>query len=312
MRIGIIGAGGISGTHVRAVQGIDAAEVVAVYGHNREKTAALAASADAAAYHDFDRFLAHPMDMVAIGSPSGLHADQAIAAVRRGLHALVEKPLDVTTARVDALIAEAERADVRVGVMFQERLLPEVVALKRRLDAGELGTPLFISGQMHWYRPPEYYATSKWRGTKGLDGGGVVINQGIHTLDLMLHLFGSARRVSGRVATRLHAIDVEDTAAALIEFVNGAFGLFEGTTAAAPGFPRRLEITGSAGRAVHEDPPRPAVVADATPHQRVFEDFIAAAQGGRPPMCDARDARRSVALIEAIYRSAGTGGFETP
>ena len=312
MRIGIIGAGGISGTHVRAAQGIAGVEVVAAYGHNPEKTAALAASAGAVAYRDFDAFLAHPMDMVAIGSPSGLHAEQAIAAVGHGLHALVEKPLDVTTAKIDALIAAAGAAGVQVGVFFQERLLPDVVALKRRLDAGEFGTPLFISGQMHWYRPPEYYAASKWRGTPALDGGGVLMNQGIHTLDLMLHLFGPVRRVSGRAATRLHAIDVEDTAAALLEFDSGALGVFEGTTAASPGFPRRLEIAGSRARAVYEDPARPAVVADALPHRRVFEDFVEAVATGRPPMCDAREGRRSVALIEAIYRSAQSGAFETP
>jgi predicted dehydrogenase len=312
MRLGILGAGGISGTHVRAAQGIDGAQVVAVYGHNPLKTAALAASAGAAAVADFDAFLGHPMDMVAIGSPSGLHADQAIAAVRRGLHVLVEKPLDVTTAKIDALVGEADRANVRVGVFFQERLLPDVVALKQRIDRGEFGTPLFISGQMHWYRPPEYYAASKWRGTPSLDGGGVLINQGIHTLDLMLHLFGPARRASGRAATRRHAIQVEDTAAALIEFESGAFGLFEGTTAASPGYPRRIEIAGSEGRAVYEDPARPATVADATPHRRVLADFIDAVKTGRAPMCDGREGRRSVALIEAIYRSAKSGGFETP
>ncbi len=312
MRVGIVGGGGISGTHVRAAQGIQGVAVVAVHGHNPQKTAALAATCGAVAYDDFQAFLAHPMDMVAIGSPSGLHAEQAIAAARHGLHALVEKPLDVTVDKIDALIAEAHKARVRVGVIFQERLVPEVVALKARLDAGDFGTPLFISGEMHWYRPPEYYTASKWRGSKTLDGGGVLINQGIHTLDLMLHLFGRVRRVSGRVATRLHAIDVEDTAAALIEFENGAFGVFEGTTAAKPGFARRLMITGSAARIVQEDPPRPAMVADATPHQRVFEDFIDAIERGRPPMCDAVEGRRSVALIEAISRSAHSGAFETP
>jgi len=312
MRLGIIGGGGISATHVRAASGIAGVEVVAVYGYNRGKTSALAHEAAATAYDDFERFLAHPMDMVAIGSPSGLHAEQATAAVRRGLHALVEKPLDTTTAKVDALIAEADRAGRAVGVIFQERLLPEVVALKARIDAGEFGTPLFISGQMHWYRPPAYYMSSKWRGTPTLDGGGVLINQGIHTLDLMLHLFGGVRRAGGRTATRVHQIEVEDTAAALLEFDSGALGVFEGTTGAAPGFPRRIEIAGSAARAVYEDPPRPATVADPVPHRRVFEDFIDAVRTGRPPMCDAREGRRSVALIEAIVRSQKSGGFETP
>ena len=308
MRVGILGAGGISGTHVRAAQAIDGVEIVAVCGHNPEKTAALAASAGATAYDTLDAFLAHPMDMVAIGSPSGLHAEQAIAAVRRKLHVLVEKPLDVTTERIDGLIAEATAAGVQVGVMFQERLAPEVVALKRQLDAGELGAPLLISGHVKWYRPPEYYAASKWRGTSELDGGGVVMNQAIHTLDVMLYLFGEATRVTGRVATRLHHIEVEDTAAALIEFASGALGTFQASTAAYPGFPRRIEVTGTKGTVVQEEAARAATVGDATPHRRVFEDFVEAVKTGRRPACDAVEGRRSVALIEALYRSGQSGG----
>jgi UDP-N-acetyl-2-amino-2-deoxyglucuronate dehydrogenase len=312
VRIGIIGAGGISDTHVRAALGIPGAEVVAVYGRNLQKTAALAASAGAAACDSLDALLAHPMDMVAIGSPSGLHAEQAIAAARRGLHVLVEKPLDVTTAKIDALLAEADQARVLVGVFFQERFSPDIVALKQQVAGGALGIPVLISGHVNWYRPPEYYAASKWRGTKALDGGGVLINQAIHTLDLLLHLFGPVSRVTGRTATRLHAIDVEDTAAALLEFENGALGVFECTTAAYPGFPRRIEVTGTKGTVVQEEAARSAAVADATPHRRVLEDFIDAVKTGRAPACDGREGRRSVAVIEALYRSARSGGSETP
>ena len=312
MKLGILGAGGISETHVRAARAIDGVDVVAVHGANRDKTTALAASAGAVPLYDLDSFLAQPLDVVAIGSPSGLHAEQAIAAVRRGIHVLVEKPLDTTTAKIDALLAEAERAGVQVGVFFQERLMPEIAALKSQLAAGVLGEPLFASGQVRWYRPPEYYVQSRWRGTWVLDGGGALMNQGIHTVDLLLWLMGPVARVSGRTATRLHKIEVEDTAVALLDFESGAFGTIEATTAAYPGFPRRLEVTGTRGSVVHEDPPRPAVVADATPHQRVFEDFIEAIRGKRPPMCDGHEGRRSVALVEAIYRSARSGGTETP
>jgi len=312
MRIGILGAGGISATHVRAAQAIPGVEIVAIHGANAGKTAALAQQAGAAAFDDLDRFLAQPMDMVAIGSPSGLHARQAIAAARRGLHVLVEKPLDVTTAAVDQLIEEADRAGVTVGVFFQERLVPEIVAMQAAIAAGEIGDPVLASGHVRWYRPPEYYSGSRWRGTWALDGGGALMNQGIHTVDLLLHLLGAATRVSGRVATRLHAIEVEDTASALIEFAGGACATVEATTAAYPGFPRRLVITGTRGTLAHEDPPRPAAVADATPHRRVFEDFIAAIAGGGTPACDAREGRRSVAVVEAIYRSARSGRWEQP
>jgi predicted dehydrogenase len=307
MRVGIIGAGGISDTHARAARAIPGVEVVAVHGFNHQKAEALAQKAGAVAYKDLDAFLAHPMDIVAIGSPSGVHAEQAIAAVRRGLHVLVEKPLDITTARIDSVIQEADRAGVKAGVFFQDRLTPDLVAMKKAIDEGQIGTPVCASGRVKWYRPPEYYADSRWRGTRALDGGGVLMNQAIHTIDTMLWLCGPVSQVSARVATRLHKIEVEDTSAALFEFASGGFGVFEASTAAFPGLPRRIEVTGTTGTLVHEQDARPAVVADASGHQRVFEDFLAAIHSNGTPVCDAREGRRSVALIEAIYQSALTG-----
>lgn len=312
MRIGILGAGGISDTHVRAAHGIEGVQVVAVHGGNRDRAAALAKMAGAVPYDTLASFLAHPMDIVAIGSPSGLHAEQAIAAVQRGLHVVVEKPLDITPARIDELIAEADRARVKVGVFFQERLLPELVALKQSIDNGKIGKPVFIAGRLPWYRPPEYYANSRWRGTRALDGGGALMNQGIHTVDVLLWLFGPVTGVLGRTANRLHDIEVEDTAVATLEFASGALGTIEATTAAYPGFPRRLEINGTEGTIVHEEPARGAVVGDATPHRRVLEDFIHAVRAGTDPACDAREGRRSVAVIDAIYRSARSGRMERP
>ena len=312
MRIGILGGGGISDTHARAARAIDGVEVVAVHGKNKDKAAALATSAGAVAYGDLEAFLAHPMDMVAIGSPSGVHAEQAIAAIRRGLHVLVEKPLDISTAKIDAVIDEADRAGVKVGVFFQDRLTPDLVAMKTAIDAGQIGTPVCAAGRVKWYRPPEYYANTPWRGTRDLDGGGVLMNQAIHTIDALLWLCGPVTRVSARVATRLHTIDVEDTAAALFEFASGGFGVLEASTAAFPGLPRRIEVTGTQGTLVHEQDARPALVADATGHQRIIEDFLTAIRTNGTPACDAREGRRSVALIEAIYESARTGGPVTP
>ena len=307
MRIGILGAGGISDTHARAARAIPGVEVVAVHDFNYKKAEALAHTAGAVAYRDLDAFLSHPMDIVAIGSPSGVHAEQAIAAVRRGLHVLVEKPLDISTDRIDTVIEAADRAGVKAAVFFQDRLTPDLVAMKTAIEAGQIGTPVCASGRVKWFRPPEYYADSRWRGTRALDGGGVLMNQAIHTIDAMLWLCGPVARVSARVATRLHKIDVEDTAAALFEFASGGFGVLEASTAAFPGLPRRIEVTGTKGTLIHEQEARPAVVADATGHQRVIEDFLAAIHDNRTPICDAREGRRSVALIEAIYQSALTG-----
>ncbi|HYT75025.1 MAG TPA: Gfo/Idh/MocA family oxidoreductase [Vicinamibacterales bacterium] len=312
MRIGLIGAGGISDTHARAAAAIDGVRIVAIQGANRERAAALAARYGAAECGTLEEFFAQPMDLVAIGSPSGLHADQAMTAIRRGVHVLVEKPLDISSDKIDLLIAEADRFRIIVGVCFQDRLTPDLLAMKREMEAGKIGTPVSISGRVKWYRPPEYYSGSRWRGTRNLDGGGVLMNQAIHTVDTLLWLFGPVARVSGRVATRLHRIDVEDTALALLEFESGALGVIEASTASFPGLPRRVEATGTAGTLVHEQEARPALVADAMPHQRIFEDFIGAVRTAGTPACDAREGRRSVALVEAIYRSAKTGGWETP
>jgi predicted dehydrogenase len=285
-----------------------------------------------AVYDDLDRFLGHrPMDLVAIGSPSGLHAEQGIAAARHGLHVLVEKPIDITTARVDALIEAADRAGVKLGVFFQDRLKPAVVRMKELIDAGRLGKPVLASGHVKWYRPPEYYGDSKWRGTLALDGGGALMNQGIHTVDLMLHLFGPVAAVTARTATRLHTIESEDTAAAVLEFESGALGLIEASTSVFPGYARRVEVTGSEGtlildqdRLVRADLRTPLegmveeaagatesaaspVVSDVTPHRRILEDFIRAIQTNGTPACDGREGRRSVAVVEAIYSAARTG-----
>jgi predicted dehydrogenase len=332
VRVGILGSGNISDTHARAAAAIPGVEVVAVYGRTRGKAGLLATRTGAAAYDDLNRFLAHrPMDVVAIGSPSGLHAEHGIAAARSGLHVLVEKPIDVTTDRADALIDAADRAGVKIGVFFQDRLKPAVVRMKHLIDAGRLGTPVLASGHVKWYRPPEYYGGSRWRGTEALDGGGALMNQGIHTVDVLLNLFGPVARVSARIATRVHAIEVEDTAVATLQFANGALGVIEAATSIYPGYARRVEVTGSEGTlvldqdllvradlrspadGVETDAPAGAgesatspVVSDVTPHRRIFEDFIRAIESNGTPACDGREGRKSVAVVQAIYESART------
>jgi len=331
--IGLIGAGNISDTHARAAAAIPDTTIAAVYAPTREHAERLAARHGAIVYDTLDDMLAHrPLDMVAIGSPSGLHAEQGIAAAKRGLHVLVEKPIDITAARADALVAEAARAGVLLGVMFQDRLKPDVQRMKTLVDSGRLGSPILAEAHVKWYRPPSYYRDSRWRGTKALDGGGALINQGVHTVDLLLWLFGSVRRVFARTAAKLHDIDVEDTAVAVLEFENGALGTIDAATSAYPGYSRRIELTGSNGTVILDgdalmaidlrdarvdEQPTPVerghtatvsaaspVVADASAHQRIFEDFIRAIATRGTPVCDGREGRRSVALVEAIYESA--------
>lgn len=331
--LGLLGAGAISETHARAAVGLAGVSVAAVHGQNAAKARALAAAYGGTAYEGLGAFLAHrPLDAVVIGSPSGLHAEQGIMAAAGGLHVLVEKPIDVTVERADALIAAAESAGVRLGVLFQDRAQPSFRALKEALAAGRLGRPQLVSARVKWYRPPEYYSHSRWRGTRALDGGGALMNQGIHTVDLLTWLLGPVRRVVARAATVRHAIEVEDTLVALLEFENGITGTFEATTAAYPGYPRRIEVTTEAGTVVIEqnrvaaadlvaglDPTlvdahvdgnvssSSPVVADVSGHATLIDDFIEAVRERREPLCSGREARHSLAVARAMYDSASTG-----
>src|SRR6202140_5331222 len=251
--IGLIGGGNITDTHARAARAIPGVEISAIHGTNAEKIAVLCREYGGTPYQDFDSFLKHrPMDLVVIGSPSGLPATQGIAAARQGLHVLTEKPIEISTARADTLIETAKQSNVHLGVIFQDRLKPHIRQLKNWLDQGLLGKLLFVDARVKWYRPPEYYANSRWRGTLALDGGGALINQGVHTVDLLLWLLGDVVRVQARTEQPKEQIDAEDTAAAILEFSSGALGIFHATTAAYPGYPRRVEISGSEGTVILE------------------------------------------------------------
>jgi len=217
IRIGLIGAGNISSTHARAASEIPGVKIVAIHGTNQEKVSCLSREFGAKPYTEFKSFLAHsPMEAVIIGSPSGLHAEQGIAAAQHKLHVLTEKPIDITTEHADGLIFACKVAGVKLGVIFQDRFKPDILRLKQFLAAGSLGKPLLLDARVNWYRPPEYYRDSKWRGTLALDGGGALMNQGIHTVDLLLWLFGPVRRVTAKAGALLHPIEVEDTAVAIL------------------------------------------------------------------------------------------------
>jgi predicted dehydrogenase len=243
---------------------------------------------------------------------------------------------------------------VKLGVFFQDRVAPDIVALKRLVDAGRLGKPLLVSASVKWYRPPDYYGRSRWRGDWALGGGGALMNQGVHTVDLLLWLVGDVVRVYGKAVTGLHNIKVEDTVAATLEFANGAIGTLVAATSAYPGYPRRLEVTGTEGTIILENDriiavdcgmrnadcgpadfrlrnaecglendvnPQSAVrnpqsqdarstspvISDPRGHRIIIENFLKAIATGETPVCDGQEARRSVALVTALYESSRTG-----
>lgn len=219
LRVGILGGGSISETHARAASELPGVVVAAVFGENRERAAQLGQRFGARTYGELEAFLDHPvLEAVLIGSPSGRHAEHALAALGRGLNVLIEKPLDIATDRIDRLIAALEGTTLKLGVFFQDRTAPDIAWLKRLIASGGLGSPILVSAQVRWYRPPEYYEDSRWRGTWALDGGGALMNQGIHTVDLLLWLLGDIVSVCARTRTALHEIEVEDTAVACLEF----------------------------------------------------------------------------------------------
>ena len=325
-----MGGGNISETHARAARAIPGLEIAAIYGTNRDRVERFATIHGGTPYLDLDAFLNHkPMDFVAIGSPSGLHSVHGIAAARRGLHVLTEKPIEISTERADELIGAARESGVKLGVMFQDRFKPDIRRLKQWIDDGAIGKPLLIDARVKWYRSPGYYSESKWRGTLALDGGGALINQAVHTLDLLLWLFGDVVRVQARTATVMHAIQGEDTAIALLEFASGALGTVLATTAAFPGYPRRVEATGTQGTLILEhdriiaadlrdvsgrvnvslpsgdnENVRSPVVSDFSGHQAILEDFVGAIRDNGTPACDGLEGRRSIALVEEIYSVA--------
>jgi predicted dehydrogenase len=333
LRVGILGTGHISESHARAADEAEGVEVTAVYGRSREKAVQLAAPRGAAAYDDLAAFVADArMDAVLVGTPPALHREHGLAAIGAGKHVLMEKPLDTTPARCDAIIEAADAAGVRLGVFFQGRTSPEVAWMKRLIDGGELGRPFLAAAQVRWYRPPDYYGGERGRGSWARDGGGALMSQAIHTLDLLLWMMGDPVKVYGHALTATHDIEVEDTVVATLELAGGGVATLEATTAAYPGYPRRLELTGTEGTVVLENDrvarcdlrsppaePLPREAADETPsasspmvsdvrgHRRMIEDFATGVRTGGPLLCDGREGRRSIAAVDAIYRSSRAG-----
>lgn len=332
MRFAIIGVGNIAPIHAAAIRGVPGAELVAVATRHEGRGQAFVAEHGGVWYADYRELLAQAgADVVAICTPHDLHAPMTLAAAEVGVHVLCEKPLARNVAECDAMIAACEWAGVRLGVAFQSRFEPLSIRLKAALDSGRLGRLLWASANTLWYRSDEYYRSGPWRGTWAQEGGGVLINQAIHAIDLLIWLAGLPAEVTAKTRTLNHAIEVEDAALALLEYADGRLGLIQATTIAHPGYPERLEFFGSTGSAVFHkgqarlewrltDPveeyteeaevssgaARPMDIT-AAGHTALYNDFVAAIREGRAPLVDGRQGRYSVSLVEAIYRSAASG-----
>jgi UDP-N-acetyl-2-amino-2-deoxyglucuronate dehydrogenase len=338
VRFGIIGAGVISNFHAEAIKAVDDAELTAVFDLDAKRAADFAAKHGVRAYADLDGFLAQaPIDAVTIATPTGLHGTVAIPAARAGKHVLCEKPLDVTPDKAQAIIDACRGAEVILAPVFQFRFGAGAMTMKRAIEAGRFGRILFVSGRIKWWRSQEYYDSGAWRGTFALDGGGCLMNQSIHTIDLMLHFGGRPEQVFGYTSTRTHTgIEVEDNAAAVVRFASGAMGVIESSTSCAPGLPLRIEVSGERGTAALEgdaivewrfadtDPGDAAILAGMSGkklgdgasdpkaistegHRLQIADLCRAILQSTPAAIDATEAKIPVELICGIYESMKSG-----
>ena len=338
MGFAILGTGMISKFHARAVRDVPGARLVAVCSRDRSRAEMFAGEFGCAAHECLEEVLARPdVDVLVIATPSGAHMEAAVMAARAGKHVLCEKPLDVTLERVDAMIAAHRQAGTRLGCIFQIRYTPALEPLRAALREGRFGTLTYAGVYVPWWRSNEYYAGSSWHGKQALDGGGALMNQAIHMIDLLCDFMPPVETVCGVTSSVGHpGLETEDVATAALRFKGGAVGMIYGSTASWPGYSKRLEISGTRGTAVFLDDhlnvfefadkraEDAGVVARGAGggtahgannpsamthdlHAACFRDFVDALERGVPFRSDGESARRSVALIRAIYDSSDAG-----
>lgn len=342
MKFGIIGSGMIARLHATAISSIPGCSLRSVCNHRLDGARRLAGDFGAAAFDSLDDFLADPeLEIVTVCTPSGAHFAPAEAALIAGKHVICEKPLEVRTGRIDALMATAAEQGKTLASVLNRRFHPAMEYFKRAVDQGRFGTLTSASCQVKWFRDQAYYDSADWRGTLALDGGGALMNQAIHTIDALLHLAGPAAFVQADIACLAHRdIEVEDIGVAIIGFKNGARGVIEGGTCtwSAAGHPARVQLCGTDGSVFMADESfevwdfrderpedaevRASLMKGATPglgannpssigheqHRRNFEEIIASIKAGREPATSAREARIAVEVIHAIYHSAAHDG----
>lgn len=335
---GIIGTGMIANFHAAAIGEISGAKLLGCFNPTVEKANAFGEKYGCTAHTQLKDMLADPaIDVVTVCSPSGAHLEPGLAAAKAGKHVLIEKPLEVTLPRCDKLIAACDAAGVQLGTIFPSRYHPAAIQLKKAVDAGRFGVVSLADAYVKWYRSQAYYDSGAWRGTWKLDGGGALMNQAIHTVDLLLWLMGPVEQVTAQAATRSHQrIEVEDVVVATLKFASGALGVIEATTGAYPGALKKIEIAGHTGSAILEEETLvqwqfakekksdESILAELSKktesgggagdpsaikhvaHRELFKDFLRSIKAGKPNNIDGREGRRSVELILAIYKAAKT------
>lgn len=305
----IVGSGLIARFHAQAVKASEKLELKGFCDtFSVESAKKAAAEFGGQAWGDFDSaFSSDGVGMVTVATASGGHDDAVFAAAKHGLPVLVEKPLSISVARIDAMIAACKAANVQLGCILQTRFSPLFEEAKRKVESGELGRITYAGIRIPWWRDDEYYTKSTWHGTWKVDGGGALMNQSIHMVDWLVALMPEVEEVKAFAATLAHPMETEDTVSAAIRFKGGALGGVYAATSSFPGRGKTLEVTGTKGTHVVDDnsgKSRPDEF-EWQGHMRCFEAFADALAGGKPYPIPGEEARKSVALIESIYKNAG-------
>ncbi len=290
-------------------------------------------------YESLDKVLARDdIHIVIVTTPSGAHMEPSVAAAQAGKHVVVEKPLEITLERCDTIIQACQKHDVKLCTIFPSRFGDANMTLKKAVESGRFGRLTLGETTCKWWRPQSYYDEGGWKGTKALDGGGALMNQAIHNVDLLLWMMGTPTHICGFTATLAHErIEVEDTAVACLRFANGALGVIEATTSIHPGLPKTIGVHGDKGTVVIEQDDilqweitpeipddkqikdqfakkvgasggasDPAAISHVG-HARQLTDFVKAIQENGEPLVDGAEGRRAVEVILAIYKSTAEG-----
>lgn len=330
---GVIGAGLIADFHAKAISDLPNAKLIGVCDNIAQKANALAEKYGCKSFTNYEKMLAESdIDILTIATPSGFHMEPVIAAAKAGKHVICEKPLEITLERIDAMIEAHKKAGTHLGCVFQNRFTDAMIHLRQAISQGRFGTVTYAGAYVPWWRNDEYYKNS-WRGTWKMDGGGALMNQSIHMIDMLCNLMGPVESLKAFTATLAHDIETEDTAVAVLKFKNKALGIIYGTSASYPGQLKRFEISGTKGTVIYledsfsvwqfaEEKPEDIEIREkfakisglggvANPanikhegHTKNFAAFLEALQDGGKFALDGSEGRKAVELILKIYDSA--------
>ncbi len=338
LKWGIIGCGVIAPWHADSVVESVHADLHAVCDVDTQKGQAFTERYGGVAfYKDYREMLKAGLDVVSICTPSGLHSEMTVAAAQAGVHVLCEKPMAITVPQIDAMMQAVAEAGTKLEVIFQRRTYPTTQIVRQAVQSGVLGQLTLADAYLKYYRSPAYYLSADWRATWALDGGGALMNQGVHGVDVLVWIMGDVESVYAKAQAMVRDIEVEDTSVALVTFRNGAYGVIEGTTSSNPGEPTVFVFHGEKGTIVLDDKgiqqwavaEDKSMVAENDPgkcvsrselsattdptsigragHQAQVDDLCMAITEDREPMITGDSARKAVELILAIYASAQSG-----